>query len=141
MEVITKNCYVYDRYNNEVQTQGDPARNIEVLFASSTLDIFRETVTYPFSDGKVIAENTVYVQYARPRDGGRITGFSGYQKVTYVSPKEQIVKYNKLFVSEDMKFFMFVIEQSIYHCFNCAGDKTALSKWWDFIWSTNESIK
>ena len=51
------------------------------------------------------------------------------------------MKYGELFISNEMKQFMFVVEQSVFHCFDCASDQSALGKWWNFIWSTNEESK
>jgi hypothetical protein len=111
---------------------------MEVLYASPRLDIFRETTFYPSPTSMIIEMNTLYVEYNKQ---GKISAYNGfkttkkiviYENIRYVSGKE----FSALSISPQMKEMMHEVEN--LHCFGCHTEKSAVGKWWDYLWSPIE---
>jgi hypothetical protein len=129
-----------------IAQQGDPTKPmsyIDVLHASSRLDIFRETTFYPSPTSVIIEANTVYIEYDKSGKIKQMNGFKTTQKVIIYENKGiwGDKQFSELSVSPAMKEFIFEVENSVYHCFGCRTDPTVWDKYWDFILSPNETKK
>ena len=116
---------------------------IDVLQASSRLDIFRETTFYPSPTSVIIEANTVYIEYDKSGKIKQMNGFKTTQKVIIHENKGiwGDKQFSELSVSPAMKEFIYEVENSVYHCFGCRTDPTVWDKYWDFILSPNETRK
>jgi RHS repeat-associated protein len=125
--------------------QGDPKplSLIEVLHASSRLDIFRETTFYPSPASVTIEANTVYIEYDKSGKIKVMNGFTTTQKVIIYENKSiwGAKDFSELSISPAMKGFIYEVENSVYHCLGCRHEQSGIEKWWDFIWSKPEERK
>jgi len=126
--------------------QGDPTKPmsyIDVLHASSRLDIFRETTFYPSPTSVIIEANTVYIEYDKSGKIKQMNGFKTTQKVIIYENKGiwGDKEFGELSISPAMKGFIYEVENSVYHCLGCRQEQSGIDKWWDFIWSKPEERK
>lgn len=127
----------------QLQGNPEPLSYIEVLHASSRLDVFRETTFYPSPTSIIIEANTVYIEYDQSGKIKVMNGFRTTQKVIIYENKTTwgTKAFGELRISLSMKEFIYEVENSVYHCLGCHQEQSATDKYWDFIWSKPEDQK
>ena len=118
---------VQDRYHTD----------IEVLHASSRIDIYRETTSYKTDEAYVTHINTVFVGYDKD---GVLKQINGYKVVTKeVQIEDERFKttspWMKVEISKNMKTLIYEVANSAYHCFGCYTEPSVIEKYIKFIFS------
>jgi hypothetical protein len=100
-----------------------------LLYSSTQLDIFAETVIKELSTRTVVRQNIVYLQF--DESGKKIVQTGGYQRTIVKTDASKTVDYSGLRISSGLSSFVRLIEES-------GRSKSIWDKYWDFVLSPQD---